>query len=232
MKRKFVIFAALLLSGCVATTEVKEASSQVGVALNQLAVSKNSFQDVYLSELQEVRDIAAAAIESQSVVDSVEDLKQQEIRGDLIEISRNISSDRKATRQLAAEVMAISVGVDQDTDKVLAEFFKKKIDALRKTAKISEDAGNTVSSQELRAEADALEKQTNGEDTSNLYKDLNDLLMLSQAEKVVANSLKEFDQYIQFLKLVHTGLDDWISTDVTVNGSNIANLLIKAEGAN
>lgn len=232
MKRKFVIFAALLLSGCVATTEVKEASSQVGVALNQLAVSKNSFQDVYLSELQEVRDIAAAAIESQSVVDSVEDLKQQEIRGDLIEISRNISSDRKATRQLVAEVMAISVGVDQDTDKVLAELFEKRIDALRSTAKIFEDAGNTISSRELRAEADALEKQTNGEDTSDLYNDLNDLLMISKTEKVVTNSLKEFDQYIQFLKLVHTGLDDWISTDVTVNGSNIANLLIKAEGAN
>ncbi len=229
MKVISTALTGLLLSGCVASTDVKQASLQLGTALDQLTHAQNSLRDIYIQEIEEVSDLTASAIESRSVSETIKKLESQEVDGNLLVLSQSISSDREATRALVSEVRAASVKSHQNTDEILDAILKKRINDLRSTANLF---GNTITANELRERANALQFETSGRASGGLYQDLNNLLSLNQAKSEITDSLNDLNQYIEILKTMHNGVNDWIATDVTVDGSSIADLLIKAEQAN
>lgn len=220
-----------LLSGCVTSTEVKQASAQVGVALNQLQQAQVSFRKVYMRELQEVRELAGRAIVADAVVQKVATLKQQEIDGDLIEISKAITHERETYRKIVNEVLAVKPKSDHsDEDAVSRILAPKRAVALRDSAVALDAAGLTDTANELREKANELDAQPSSLERDHQFLDLVNLVILAGAQQDVQTGLQDLEQYIGFLRLIHTGVNEWIATDVTVKGEDIAKLFLAAEG--
>ena len=230
MRSFYVLVLVLFLSGCVASTEVKQASAQVGVALDQLQNAQVSFRKVYVGELEEVRELAGRAIVADAVVQKVGTLKQQEIDGDLIEISKAISHERETYRRIVAEVLAVKPKPNEtDEDAVIQILAPKRVAALRETAVALEESGLTESADELKRKADELDARPSSLEKDQQFTDLVVLVTLAGAQQDVKTGLKDLEDYIQFLRLIHSGVNEWIVTDVTVKGTDVANLISQVE---
>ena len=230
MRSFYVLVLVLFLSGCVASTEVKQASAQVGVALDQLQNAQVSFRKVYVGELEEVRELAGRAIVADAVVQKVGTLKQQEIDGDLIEISKAISHERETYRRIVAEVLAVKPKPNEtDEDAVIQILAPKRVAALRASADALEELGLTESAGELKRKADELDARPSSLEKDQQFTDLVVLVTLAGTQQDVKTGLKDLEDYIQFLRLIHSGVNEWIVTDVTVKGTDVANLISKVE---
>lgn len=230
MRSFYVLVLVLFLSGCVASTEVKQASAQVGVALDQLQNAQVSFRKVYVGELEEVRELAGRAIVADAVVQKVGTLKQQEIDGDLIEISKAISHERETYRRIVAEVLAVKPKPNEtDEDAVIQILAPKRVAALRASADALEELGLTESAGELKRKADELDTRPSSLERDRQFSDLVVLVTLAGTQQDVKTALKDLEDYIQFLRLIHSGVNEWIVTDVTVKGTDVANLISKVE---
>jgi len=230
MRSFYVLALVLFLSGCVASTEVKQASAQVGVALDQLQNAQVSFRKVYVGELEEVRELAGRAIVADAVVQKVGTLKQQEIDGDLIEISKAISHERETYRRIVAEVLAVKPKPNEtDEDAVIQILAPKRVAALREAAVALEESGLTESADELKRKADELDTRPSSLERDQQFTDLVVLVTLAGTQQDVKTALKDLEAYIQFLRLIHSGVNEWIVTDVTVKGADVANLISKVE---
>lgn len=230
MRSFYVLVLVLFLSGCVASTEVKQASAQVGVALDQLQNAQVSFRKVYVGELEEVRELAGRAIVADAVVQKVGTLKQQEIDGDLIEISKAISHERETYRRIVAEVLAVKPKPNEtDEDAVIQILAPKRVAALRASADALEELGLTESAGELKRKADELDARPSSLEKDQQFTDLVVLVTLAGTQQDVKTGLKDLEDYIQFLRLIHSGVNEWIVTDVTVKGTDVANLISQVE---
>ena len=52
-------------------------------------------------------------------------------------------------------------------------------------------------------------------------------LGIEATKNEVRKGLKDLDDYLQFLQLIHTQVHEWVSTDVTVKGNEVAALIEK-----
>ncbi len=230
MRWLFSATLCLLLCGCVASTEVKQASSQVGVALAELQKAQANLRNVYIRELEEVRELAGRSIVAAAVVNKVGTLKEEEIDGDLIEISRAIGSERAAYRELVSELLAARPKPGEpDEQAVIDILVPKRVKGLRDSADALESAGMADSAEELRAKADALERDPSSLDRDGHFDDMVNIMILAATQDDVRAGLEDLEQYIGLLRMMHTEIDEWIATDVTVKGDDIATLIQNAE---
>ncbi len=216
----------LLLASCVASTEVKQASSQIGVSLTALREAQADLRDAYLRELEETRQMVGRAIVADAVVRKVHQMSKEELDGDLIAISSAINSEREAYRSLVDKILEAEPRANESDSAVVNRVLKGRADDLRKSAADLEGFGATESAQELRDLAVQLES---GKDGVDQYDDMLVLVTLALTKEAVRTGIADLDQYVRYLQLVHAQVHEWITTDVTVKGDDVAALLERAD---
>jgi len=225
MKKLILVVCCLLFISCAASNEVKQASSQVEVALTSLREAQGDLRNLYLRELEETRQLVGRAIVADAVVRKVNTLSKEELKGDLISISKAVKSQRDAYQFLVNEIMQTKPKKDEKAkDVVKAIFDDKRVKALRRVAKTFKAEGNTASAIKLIERAEKLE--TASKDVKD-FGDMVVIVQLEQAQADVRRGMKDLDDYLQFLQMIHSQVNEWITTDVTVKGEDVAALVEK-----
>lgn len=222
MRRFFPALCALLLAGCASSSEVKHASSDVGLALAALDEAEENFRDVFLRELDATQELVARAIVADAVVRVVEGLSAEEIDGNLIVISTAIQSERLAYKDLTATVMRARPKAAETPADVVGRVLAVKAGDLRATADTLEALGSSQTATALRIRADELASGAAG---IPQFGDMETLVILSVVKAVVRQGSKNLGAYLDLMRLVHAQVHEWITTDVTIRGDRVAALI-------
>lgn len=221
---------SVLLAGCLAPTEVKQASSEVGVGLRSLKSAQRDFRDQFIDELEATRRLVGRAIVARAVVDTVNELSEQEAQGNLPKISKTIGVERDAWSTRVALVMAERPSSEKPEKTVERLVGGNEADALRESAVALEAAGLVETAAELRARATELDAAFAGGMPEWALEDLAVLVTLEKTKADVRRGLADLNDYLKFLQLVHGEIDEWIATDVTVSGAEVARLIERHAG--
>ena len=219
----------LTLAGCVASPEVKVASSEVGVALKELRAAEREFRNAYIEELDVIQQLILSSILSAAVNREVASLVNSGFDGDLILLSNSIKNERDAARRRVDLIInePPPEGSDPDYEEFVSNTLVESIvDSLRRTASLFEDE-EPARAQELRDRADQVENDITTIVGSAEIEALADLVRLESTKGAVRAGLKDLDDYIRFLQLIHHQVDEWVKTDVTVKGDELARLIDK-----
>lgn len=223
MRCSSLILVFLLMTGCAASTtlEVKQASSEVNVALSTLRAAQQDFGAEYLAELEETRQLIGRAIVADAVVRTVNKLAEQERSGNLIAISRQIKAERDAYRRLVDLIMNEPIQAGDSTAIIVVDrVLKRQASALRVAATILESEGKAADAVKLQATAAQL-----GELEIGQKDDMLALVELGMTKNVVRQGLRDLDNYLAFLNIIQAQLHEWVSTDVKVRGNEVARLI-------
>ena len=221
MRRFFPALCALLVAGCASSPEVKQASGDVTLALAALSEAQEDFRDIYLRELDETQDLVARAIVADAVTRVVESLSAEEIEGNLIVISEAMRIERQAFQDLTEAVMRTRPKADEDPADAVDRVLDRKAADLRAAARALDDAGLTESADALRERAERLKA---GAELPQHF-DLVVLATLQIAKGDVRRGSDELGAYLDVMQLVHAQVNEWIATDVTVRGDQVAALI-------
>jgi len=221
MRRFFPALCALLFAGCASSPEVKQASGDVTLALAALSEAQEDFRDIYLRELDETQDLVARAIVADAVTQVVESLSAEEIEGNLIAISEAMRIERQGFQNLTAAVMRTRPKADEDPEAVMQRVYDRKAADLRAAARALDAAGSTEQAAVLREQS---ERWKAGAELPQ-HSDLVVLAILQIARGDVRRGSDELGAYLDVMQLVHAQVNEWIATDVTVRGDQVAALI-------
>jgi hypothetical protein len=221
MRRYLPALCALLFAGCASSSEVKQASGDVDLALAALSEAQEDYRDIFLRELGDTQELVARAIVADAVVRVVESLAVEEIEGNLIVISAAMRIEREAYRDLTAAVMRTRPRADEDPGAVVKRVLERKAADLRAAARALDAAGQTESAAAVRERA---ERWRDGSELAQ-YSDLETLAILQIARGDVRRGSDKLGAYVDLMQLVHAQVHEWIATDVTVRGDQVAALI-------
>lgn len=227
MTRSFVAGCGVLLMGCVSTPEVKQASASIGVSLAAVQDAQREFRDAFLEELDETRRLIGRAIVSSAVVAKVGTLAEQEAEGDLIAISNAIKGERDAYRSLVDQLMAVEPEPGDSAAAVVERFLAGQAAALRTSADELARLGAGEAAAELRQRALELESG----DGVDQFGDMVSLVTLAQTKRAVREGVGDLQAYVELLQLIHATAHEWITTDVSIDGADVAGLIEQARAA-
>lgn len=218
------IFFCLMI-GCAAAPEVKQASFRVGEAFESFEAAQRDFKNIFISELQIIRGMMARSIENAAVVHKIETLSAEEKAGNLTAIAQAINIERQIYRDITAELMALKIPVNEQTDydAHLKPLFPKK-ESLLATADQLEAAGALREAEKLRARAQKPIPPYESIPTDIMLM-MQSLLDLSQTISVVNNGIRDLDNYLGMMRSMHDRMHRWIETDIRVDGAKIAKLV-------
>ncbi len=231
MRRWIALGCCGLAVGCASTPEVKQASASIGVSLAAVQGAQEEFRDAFIQELQEVRLLIGRSIVSSAVVATVEGLADQENAGNLIAISSAIKAERDAYRSFVDLLLAAEPGLDDDPSATVQGVFDGQIEALRTSADALERASpQSESVAALRRRADELESGGWGQEQ---FGDMVSLVTLAQTQRAVREGIDDLQSNVAFLQLIHATTHEWVTSDVTVDGADMAALIerLKSERA-
>ena len=223
MRRYFPALCALFLAGCASSPEVKQASGDVTLALAALSEAQEDFRDIYLRELDETQELVARAIVANAVAEVVKSLSEEEARGDLIAISEAMRIERQGFQSLTAAVMRTRPKADEDPELAVQRVYDRKAADLRAAARALDAAGSTEQAAVLREQS---ERWKAGAELPQ-HSDLVVLAILQIARGDVRRGSDQLGAYLDVMQLVHAQVDEWIATDVTVKGDQVAALIDK-----
>lgn len=223
LRRGLMAIIILLLAGCAATTEVKQASSEVGAALEELQASRKLFQTSYLLELDEIKGLVISSILADAVNREIELMVDEEFDGDLIQLSDSIKNERDAAQSRVKLVLNRFPPEDLDSDHedfVLAAL-RSAVPGLRRTAKIYEER-NPELAKSLRRRADLLENDPSAGVHEEELEALMTLVELEATKISIKKGLKDLGDYVTLLEMIHNQVNEWVVTDVKVKGEDLA----------
>jgi hypothetical protein len=223
LRRGFVVIIILSLTGCAATSEVKQASSEVGAALGELQASGKAFQTSYLLELGEIQRLVISSILADAVNREIELMVDEEFDGDLIQLSDSIKNERYAAQSRVKLVLNKLPPEDRDSDHedfVLAAL-RSAAPPLRSRAKIYEER-NPKLARILRDEADLLENDPSAGVHEEELEALMTLVELEGTRISIKEGLKDLGDYVTLLEMIHNQVNEWVVTDVKVKGEDLA----------
>ena len=221
MKPYLLALCALLLAGCASSPEVKQASGDVGLALAALGEAQEDYRDIFLRELDDTQELVARAIIADAVLRKVKSLSAEEAQGNLIFISREMQIERDAYRDLTEAIMRTRPKADEDPEAAVQRVLDRKAADLRAAAAALEAVGDTASAAIVRERA---ERWRLGSELDQ-YSDLVTLVILQIARGDVRRGSDELGAYVDLMQLVHAQVHEWITTDVTVRGDQVAALI-------
>jgi hypothetical protein len=226
MRRCYTPLIILALAGCAAPPEVREASIEVGEALEELRHAQRDFGSAFLEEIEAVRKLIARAIVSDAVNARIAGMVGQAFDGDLIGLSAAMRHERDAALQRVGLVTAKAppVGADADFEAHVLDTLKSIAPGLRRTAELIESEAPERAA-ELRAQADRLESDPNAGISDAELGALADLVLLEATGVAVREGLGDLEDYLRFLQLVHRQVDAWLAADVKVEGERLARLI-------
>jgi hypothetical protein len=213
---------ALALGGCAASSDVKQASADVDLALAGLSEAQDEFREVFLRELDATQDAVSDAIVADAVVRVVGTLSAEELDGNLIAISTAMELEREAYLDLTAAVRRTRPRADEPPEDVVDRVLGRKAADLRASARALEEEGSVESAARLRERAEVMKA---GAVLLPQHDDLIVLARLQIAKVDVRQGGDDLAAYIEVMRLVHAQVHEWIMTDVTVRGSDVATLV-------
>ena len=226
MRRWLPLLCALLLAGCASSPEVKQASGDVALALAALDEAEGDFRDIYLRELDDTQELVERAIVADAVKRLVDGLAAEEIDGNLIVLSTAIRAERDAYRELTAMVSRARPrtidGEPETPTQVVQRVLEKKADELHGAADQLDAGGHAESAAALRLRADQL---ASGADGFPQFGDMEVLVILTVAKSDVRDGSRALGAYVDLMRAVHAQVNEWIATDVTVRGEQVASLI-------
>lgn len=252
MRWKFLPGLALLLAGCVASSDVKIASSEVGAALSALDGAEGDFRGTFLRELEETRQLVGRSVVANAVVHKVRSLAEAEKAGNLLQISEEIKNERDAARQRVDRILGLAApkgtvtqeldqkGYERVVENELLSYLGSGLSTAAKEAEMAaeeaEERARRLDTETARAEAKKLREMAAGfreievrgalaEISHKEIQDLSVIVRLEATKGAIRADLDDLRTYIGFLQDIHKQINAWISTDVKVDGAKIGKLI-------
>jgi hypothetical protein len=224
MKRLSILLLVALLYGCTTQHTVKQASTEMTGTLVDLKQAQRDLQRLYLAEIDKTILLVQQSIISNRVQQTIKGLQQEEEEGDLLGISEKIYERRRSSQVMLDEFsnwVQDNLGDDDDASDKVIEFVSEVSKRYRRQADRLESTSPELAS-ELREKADTIETLDPDTETG-----LATLVELYRAEEVASKRLGDLKTYLSVLAAIHETIDEWIQTEVTVSGEDVANLVQK-----
>lgn len=233
----FVFFCFGLFAGCATPPDVKQASSNVSAAIDELDHAIVNFQNLYVAEVEKTRQELAKAYVARAV-----SLKIQSLAIDagkpppgvshhgLIGLSREIEGGEDSARRVVAAIIRLKPKTDADAAKALKERNSDIAQALRRQAKeFRKHEYSKETAEEFELKADDLERVATRTQDKMMDDMLESIVSLAQMKRDIPSDLSDLRSTIQFLGMTHDAVHAWIMADVTVSGEDVGEMLIKHE---
>lgn len=215
--------APIALAGCVASADVKLASAQMTAALQALESGERKLAEAFAKQVDEVQADTKRAIVARTVKAAVAETAAAETSGDLVALSEKIETTQAATRALVDHVGDLLVKDGADVNGVIDAFLKDQASALRRVADRLQ-AREPKAAEALRERAKQIE-QTGAAAPAVRRADLEVILRLTATKTAFAAGLQTLERHIAALRAIHAVVNEWIMTDVTVSGKDVADLV-------
>lgn len=218
MKNWVLVSFLVSLVGCVSPQSVKMASTEMTATLLELRQAQKTMRDLYLVEIDQTRRVVEEAMVAQRTTKVVRSLTDEEANGDFIEISKAISEARKKLRDTIDIVVQSNAPTIDDFLKSEAAKFRTRADTIEST--------NPQLATKLRDQAQNLESGGHPKDWDpDVKAGLQVLVELKAMKSEAAAGLANLERHITVMQKIHAVIDDWIQTDVTVDGAKIATVI-------
>lgn len=217
------ILLCCLLGGCAATNyEVKEASAEVETALKALRSAQREFRNMYLAELQHTIELIENTIVSKRITGKVNELSSTETGDNFIELAAVLKNERETAKAWVDKLKTANLQTKDSATTVLVRLQENDVKNLRQLAEVHRGQNNSLMADLFSAEADRIEAENWLENDDAIA-----LINLRLTMKEVRSGLKDLDNYIKFLQVIHGDVHEWVSTDVIVRGNEVANVIEK-----
>ncbi|MFQ6004857.1 MAG: hypothetical protein ACE5OQ_05070 [Woeseia sp.] len=229
----------LMLSGCVASPEVKLASAEMTNAINEYDKNVSLFEQAWLAEIDRVRSDLAEAIVARAVKRHIDELSgsldepdwQRKFKAHgLVTLSEQIEQARRSAAAMVTIVSRRTPGANQSGDELLQIIAGEQAGGLRASASAIA-AADPGAAAELRRRAGELDEAAGA---GGLFGDaLSDglaiaLLEWNAARAEIPVNLGNLKNLVAVLRETHAVVDAWIMTDVTVSGEEVARLFVRS----
>ncbi len=212
-----------LMSGCAATNyEVKEASAEVQTALETLRDAQREFRNMYLAELAHTLGLIEKTIISKRITAKVNELSSAQTEGNFIELAEMLKNEREAAKKWVGKLRNENLQAEDTAAAVLARIQDRDVKSLRQLAELNRAQNNAVMADLFAGEAERIQAEDWSEDDDALA-----LINLRLTMIDVRSGLKDLDNYVKFLQVIHGDVHEWVSTDVVVQGNEVANVIEK-----
>ena len=215
-----VAVVAVVTTGCVANQDVKTASTEVTKTLGNVRGAEQDFNDAVLAELEQTRAQVARAIVAGIVYRKIGSIADDlEAKGNLIGLSREISEAQQRGELFVDRISSAKLPENVDTVKIsdwlAATSSKAPIAAPGPTpAPSPAPVPASTSAPDILGQLGVPEAQ------------VRTLLRVRQMEvRTKAGLLNELDQHVNAIAALHAQVDQWIQTDVTVKGEDVAKVI-------
>lgn len=227
----FLAFIILSLSGCAATPEVKQASSEVGAALKELQAAKRAFQTSYLLELDEIQRLIISSVLADAVNREIKLMVDEGFDGDLIQLSDSIKNERDAAQSRINLVLKSLPSGNSDSEEFVLGALRSAAPGLRSTADLFESTDSEHAGI-LRHQADLLENDPSAGVHPEEVEALVTLVELEGTKRGIKDGLKDLGNYVTLLELIQKQVNEWVVTDVKVEGEDLASFFDKIASLN
>jgi len=217
-----------LTCGCVSSSDVKLASTQMTTALKTMSDAEALFKQKLLAEIDATRNQVALAYVARMVKDKINRSAADVQAGNLLTVAADIDSARDGEQQFITSVMAITVlpaDYSQrapDTEKIVKDFIESE--TKRHRASLSSIRDPAIK-QEVQSKIDALESHATDFEVLTLVR------LAGMRSNVDKNLFGQLDTHVAVLKAIHQEVDTWVKTDVTVSGKDVADTLVNVDTA-
>ncbi|MGQ4807208.1 hypothetical protein NKDENANG_00552 [Candidatus Entotheonellaceae bacterium PAL068K] len=218
MQNWILVSFLVSLVGCMSPQSVKMASTKMTATLLEVHQAQKTMRDLYLMEIDETRRVVEEAMLAQRTTKVVRSLTDEEANGDFIEISKEISEARKKLR----DTIAMFVQSDAQT---IDDFLKSEAAKFRASAVEIESTKPQLAAR-LRNQAQHLESGGRPQDWDpDVETGLQVLVELKAMKSEAAAGLANLERHLTVIQKIHAVIDDWIQTEVTVDGAKIATVI-------
>lgn len=226
MYKRLLLLILVVSTGCVSTAESKVASASTGAALKSLEQAETTFANLYAAEIDKTIALVGDAVIAKAVKVKISNEADKVAQGNLIALSEEIEATQDAVSRLVHSLIASPPTIKGEANSPIADYLRSKARSLRKTAIELQNAGFVQEAAELEARADALEA---GQPfvSQALDGDLEVIVRLADAKSKTAQNLKALKTHTKAITAMHEVINEWIMTDATVSGKDLAALLEK-----
>lgn len=234
--RAFAALAGIIVAGCVASPDAKQASTAMTAAIDEYSRNIEVFQNLWIAEIEKTRDDLGKAIVARTVRLKVTELagadgefsdewRRKFQEQGLISLSEEIEKARNQARAFVRRLRNERLGKDETATARLDTMLKQSADALLVSANAIRNS-HPGAARELEEYAEFL-KSNGGKTIRDDFIRAHSATILSwgAAKQEIPVNLGNLVRVIQALRTTHQTVDAWIQTDVSVSGDQIAQLV-------
>ena len=224
-------------AGCVSSLDVKLASSQMTLAIDEYGQNIKKFQTLWITEIEKTQTDLGQALIARAVKLRISELSDSSnefttnawqkkfAKSGMIALSEEIEAAQESARMYVQRLFEYQLD-DKPVSTVLAEIDAENAGALRFLADSIESRKPTEASR-IRKYADSISARNKMTNDSMISSYAAQILEWRKLKEEIPNNLKNLEQVIDALRITHATVDGWIQTDVKASGEQIGDLVKK-----